>query len=591
MQMKTHPWFAVLMWLAAALALAAQPPNILLIMSDDQGYGDLGFNGNHQLETPALDKLFEEGSVFQRFYVSPVCAPTRASLLTGRYHHRTGACGVFQGEEIMRGEEMTLPEVLAPAGYVSGCFGKWHNGSHWPETPNAQGFDEFLGFTAGVIYDYDDPPLEQNGQDIETEGYITDILTDAAISFMEDAQSSRQPFLCYVPYNVPHTPIIVGDELYEKYRAMGLNDFDAGVYGMLENMDDNIARMLAFLDEQGLSDNTIVIFLSDNGPNSNRYNNGLRGKKSSVYDGGVRVPFVIRWPAKLKPTQRIDTLAAHIDILPTLAQLCGVELDPALELDGRDLSPLLFGQEFIFSNRLIYTFPYTRPTGKPLPGSVRNPRWTAARHWDSDWTLHRNLLDPGQQHDLAAEHPEILRQLVTAYERKFNEVTARGLDAQPIQIGHAEEPVVTLKAGNAFLDRSGNEGIAFSYEKFPLPGNWITDWTDPTVGAHWQINNHSPGRYRAILHYSLEAENTQIKLISPKTKVDATIARSPAQPEQDIAFRLEQEAAKYRVRDWATADLGEIDLPEGEFDLKLAAGLWFTPNALEVKALTLTPVE
>lgn len=595
MPIQPIPWFALLMLLLSATSLPAQSPNVLLIMSDDQGYGDLGYHGNPQLETPTLDRLFAEGTVFERFYVSPVCAPTRASLLTGRYHHRTGTCGVFQGEEILRGEEVTLPEALAGAGYVSGCFGKWHNGNHWPETPNAQGFDEFLGFTAGVIYDYDDPVLEHNGDDVATEGYITDILTDAAIEFMYKANQKGEPFFCYVPYNVPHTPIQVGDELFEKYQAKGLNDFDAGVYAMLENMDANIARLLAGLEFMGAADNTIVIFLSDNGPNSGRYNAGLRAKKGSVYDGGVRVPFVIRWPEKLQQPRRIKTPAAHIDLLPTLAQLCGAKLDPAIKLDGVDLSPLLFDEPFIYNERLIYTFPFSidvKP-GENLPRSLRNDRWCAVRTWRSDWELYDMLADPNQENDLAAKHPVILRQMVTAYERKFAEVTSNGLGAQPIKIGYPEEPVVTLKAGNAFLDEVDGGGIAFSYRKFPLPGNWITNWSDPQAGAHWQIDNQRVGRYLATLHYALanEGKGTEVILKSPNRQTRATIDQPFSSPNLAINFRLENEAEKYRVREWAAVDLGELELPAGEFNLTLAQGESFTSDALEVKGLTLTPVD
>lgn len=583
----------VLILACLAPALLAQRPNILLIMSDDQGYGDLGIMGNKQLETPNLDSLFQEGVTFSRFYVSPVCAPTRASLLTGRYHHRTGVSGVFQGEEILSGEEVTIPEILSQAGYVSGCFGKWHNGNHWPETPNAQGFDEFLGFTAGVLYNYFDPELVHNDELVQGQGYITDLLTAHAIKFMLEANARGQPFFCYVPYNVPHTPIQVGDELYTKYQAQGLNDFDAGIYAMLENMDQNIGRLLELLNEQGIADNTIVIFLSDNGPNSNRFNAGLRGRKSSVYDGGVRVPFVIRWPDKFKGGWAVAELAAHIDILPTLAQLCGAPLDPAIELDGVDISPLLFKEEFIHHGRLLYTFPYTRPVGKPLPGSIRNERWTAARPWDSDWQLFDMLEDPGQTMDLAAEHPAILRQFVTAYEQKFAEVTVRGLDAQPIQIGHAQEPIITLKAGNAFLNRSDNRGIEFSYEKFPLPGNWITNWSDQSAYAYWKINNQRTGLYRATLHYSLsqQGEGMDVTLRSPIDETVGQVAIPFSSPDQKISFRLEDEAQKYRVREWATLDLGELALPAGEFELKLASGNIFTPGALEVKALTLTPID
>lgn len=578
-------------WVFAQQLSSTSLPNILLIVSDDQGYGDLGIHGNTVIETPVLDQLFTEGIELERFYVSPVCAPTRASLLTGRYHHRTGVCGVFQGEEILRGEETTLAELLKEAGYATGCFGKWHNGNHWPETPNAQGFDTFVGFTAGVIYNYYDPELLHNNRPVVEKGYITDILTDNAIAFMQKAHAGRKPFFCYVPYNVPHTPIQADRALYGKYQKSGLNDFDAGVYAMLENMDGNIGRLLKTLKDLEIESDTVVIFFSDNGPNSLRFNGGLKGKKSSVFEGGVRSPFVIRWPGTLRGERKISTPTAHVDLLPTIAELTGIEVPREIELDGVDLSPLFEDREFLFGDRLIYTFPFTRPNDKgiPLPGSVRNRKWAAVKFWEQGWTLYNLEEDPAQAENLAISYPGILHQLRTQYERKFSEVTRRGMEVEPIQIGHPEEPVSVLKAGNAFLETGEEGGIAFTYTKFPLPGNWITAWTDAGAHAYWKMRNTNAGRYRILLKYALgpAGVGTRVLVVGPADKVEGSLDRAFVPEEQAIPHLLENEKKKYRIQSWATADLGEMNLPAGDFELFLKVSGPFVPDTLEVKALEL----
>ncbi len=318
-------------------------PNVLLILTDDQGWGDISAHGNAVIETPVLDALAKSGTTFDRFFVSPVCAPTRAALLTGRYPLRGGVHGVTRGAETLAADEVTLAEVFRGAGYATGCFGKWHNGAHFPHDPNGQGFDEFLGFCAGHWNDYFDTRLQHNQAMIETKGYITDVLTDAAIRFMDRHRSA--PFLCYVPLNTPHSPFQVPDTRFEKYRAKGLSPIEACVSAMVENIDANVGRMLEYLDDYGMADETIVIFLTDNGPNTDRFNGGMRGRKGSVHEGGVRVPFFVRWPGKVRAGRTVTEPAMHIDVLPTLVDLCGIDLAPGVPAprDGISLASLLLG--------------------------------------------------------------------------------------------------------------------------------------------------------------------------------------------------------------------------------------------------------
>ena len=327
-----------MMWgLACATVQSAEPgdrPNVILVMTDDQGYGDVRSHDNPLIDTPNLDQLAQDGARFKNFFVSPLCAPTRASLLTGRYHIRTGTVNVSNNLEIMRSEETTIAELFKVNGYNTALFGKWHNGEHYPHNPNGQGFDEFVGFCAGHTGNYFDPILEHNGGTIETRGFITDVLTDKAMEWIEAKRNEK--FFCYIPYNAPHTPYQVPDAYYEKYKDRGLDVKTATLYGMVENIDDNMGRLLKKVEELGLQENTIVLFLTDNGPNTrDRYNGGMKGHKGQVDEGGVRVPLFVRWSGHIKPDRVVDGLAAHIDLLPTLADLCDIEVPDSLRLDGR----------------------------------------------------------------------------------------------------------------------------------------------------------------------------------------------------------------------------------------------------------------
>ncbi len=306
----------------ARAAESMRRPNILVILTDDQGWGDIHSHGNDTIVTPVLDRLASEGARFDRFYVSPVCAPTRAAFLTGRYYLRTGVDGVTHREEVMRSEERTLAEILKDAGYATGCFGKWHNGAQYPHHPNGQGFDEFFGFCAGHWNNYFDTTLERNGRPVETEGYINDVVTDAALDFI-DAHADA-PFFCYVPYNTPHSPFQVPDRYFDPFKEQGLDDTLACVYGMIKSIDDNVGRLLDRLESHGLADDTIVVFFGDNGPNTERYNGGMLGRKGSVHEGGVRNALFMRWPGHIPAGTEVKPIAAAIDLLPTLAELADV---------------------------------------------------------------------------------------------------------------------------------------------------------------------------------------------------------------------------------------------------------------------------
>ncbi|MDH3649617.1 MAG: arylsulfatase, partial [Saprospiraceae bacterium] len=357
MMKNIYLWGFVLSFFSSVLPASSQSmhPNVILIMTDDQGYGDLGYTGNPHLQTPHLDALAKESIRFSQFYVSPVCAPTRSSLMTGRYSLRTGVRDTYNGGAIMATEEVTIAEMLRESGYNTGIFGKWHLGDNYPSRPMDQGFDESVTHLSGGMgqvgdwttffqgdSSYYDPVLWHNGTQKSYQGYCSDIFTDEALNFIQKNHSS--PFFCYLSFNAPHTPLQVPAKYYQQYEGINPGDGfgkderpfakmseedkeDARkVYAMVTNIDDNVGRVLQKLEELNIQENTIFIFMTDNGPQQIRYATGLRGRKSSVYRGGVNVPFFLRFPSRFKNDQDIETMAAHIDVLPTLAALCDVAL-------------------------------------------------------------------------------------------------------------------------------------------------------------------------------------------------------------------------------------------------------------------------
>src|SRR5512140_1797457 len=339
-------------------------PNVVVILADDQGWGDLSIHGNRNLSTPNIDSLARDGALFDRFYVCAVCAPTRAEFLTGRYHARGGVRGVSTGQERLNLDEKTIAQTFKPAGYATGAFGKWHNGSQFPYHPNARGFDEYYGFTSGHWGQYFDPELDHNGKLVRGKGYITDDLANHALEFI--TQHKDRPFFCYLPFNTPHSPMQVPDRFFERFAnldpKMRARDprqeeipMTRAALAMSENIDWNVGRVLAKLGELKLANDTIVLYFSDNGPNSWRWNGGMKGRKGSVDEGGLRVPFLIRWPGRIRPGVRVSQIAGAIDLLPTLADLAGIPVTSAKPLDGKSVKPLLMGEARQWPDRMIFS--------------------------------------------------------------------------------------------------------------------------------------------------------------------------------------------------------------------------------------------
>ncbi|MBW3599740.1 MAG: arylsulfatase, partial [Planctomycetes bacterium] len=387
--------------LSASSAAAQSPPNVVVILSDDQGWGDLSVHGNKNLATPNIDSLARDGALFEQFFVCAVCAPTRAEFLTGRYHPRGGVRGVSTGQERMDLDERTIGDVFKAAGYATGAFGKWHNGMQSPYHPNDRGFDEYYGFCSGHWGDYFSPELEHNGKLVRGEGYIIDDFFNHALAFIE--QNRGRPFLCYLPLCTPHSPMQVPDEYWEKFAGKELGQRHRepdkedvpktrAALAMCENIDADVGRLLAKLDELKLAENTIVLYFSDNGPNSWRWNGGMKGRKGSVDEGGVRSPLLVRWPGRIRPGLRIETIAGAIDLLPTLADVAGIELNPQKPLDGVSLTSLLTEAGGEWPERMLFNY----WNGKM---SVRTQRYRL----DPAGQLFDMVADPGQHKNVARE--------------------------------------------------------------------------------------------------------------------------------------------------------------------------------------------
>jgi arylsulfatase A len=555
-------------------------PNILLVMTDDQGWGDIQSHGNEIIRTPNLDRLASDGVRFERFFVSPVCAPTRASLLTGRYFLRTGVHGVTRGWETMRAEEVTMAEILLESGYATGCFGKWHNGAHYPNHPNSQGFEEFFGFCAGHWNNYFDTELEHNGLPVKTNGYITDVLTDAAMQFID--QNKDGPFFCYVPFNAPHSPWQVPDQYLEPYWEKGLDDKAACAYAMVENIDFNMGRLLKKLEELHLSDKTIVLFLTDNGPNSDRFNGGMKGRKGSVHEGGVRVPLFIKWPGQIPQGKSIDKITAHIDILPTLLEMCGISLpQDSFPLDGKSLVPLIMENGFSWPDRKLFSY-WANQRVTSDRGAVRTERWRAVKY--ENWELYDMTTDPSQQQDVAEENPMVVQQLSSSFEQWFEEVAEKGFDPIPTEIGHHYENGLILPAHEALLVSDPGNGIRYQ-GRAGWANDWITGWNSTESYAYWNVKVIREGSYSLAIQYACHDKNlgSEMELRIGDQFLKFGIDQAAEGQYLPSPDRIERGEVYERI--WGILELGKLSLKPGLYELSLRALKIPGENAVELKGI------
>ena len=555
-------------------------PNFLLVVTDDQGYGDLGNHGNPKVHTPNLDRLARESVTFQSFYVSPVCSPTRASLLTGRYNYRTGVVDTYLGRSLMYPDEVTLAEMLAAAGYHTGIFGKWHLGDNYPMRAMDQGFQEALTLNGGGIGQPSDPPggesyfdpiLFANGKPQQTRGYVSDVITSAAIHFMEE--NRNRPFLTYVAFNAPHTPLEVPERYYELYRRMNLKladfsgpghavspSFDpettARVYAMVENIDDNVGRLLRKLQELKLSQDTVMIFLTDNGPQQARYNAGMFQVKGSTHEGGIRVPCFVRWPGKFTAGRKVDRIAAHIDVTPTLLEICGAKKPPGVKFDGVSLLPLLEGEAMGWPDRSLF-FQWHRGDVPELYRAFAarsqeyklvqpNGSGNGTAPWAPVFKLYDMTRDPLEMHDIAAAKPEVVARMKREYAAWFKDVTSGRDYTSPSRI-----VLGAPQANPVRLTRQDWRG--------PQAG-----WTPQSLG-HWDVNVSQSGVYEitarlnqidnpAIVQFALGEVKMQQEVPSKADRVVFSNVRLPTGAGR-LECIVEQSGVRVGVRD---VEIGRI---------------------------------
>ena len=484
-------------------------PNILIILADDMGYGDLSSQGNPYMSTPNLDFLANHSVNFKNFYVSPVCAPTRASLLTGLYHQKVSVQSVTNGYETIDPRVETLANFLKSENYRTAIFGKWHLGEYFPHHPNTMGFDEFIGFRSGHAEDYYDPVLEKNGETIATEGYITDVLTDESIRFMTEQDS---PFLCYLAYNAPHTPLPIDSSYFTSFLEKGLDERTARVYGMITNMDENIGRIMEKLEEHGLLDETVILFMSDNGPISGwqvpqeemRYNGGLRDQKFTVYEGGIRTACFWYWKDQWRPVLT-ESVGAHIDVFPTICDLLGVE--PEADFDGISLMPILSGEDKVISRTFFQKYDLNSlGSDEPFPGGmIRRGDWKMVNGAE----IYNLQADPGESQNLADEFPDTLDILTDAYLAWWNSViAATSLEKEVIQIGHEKENPVFLQPHHGmaseeirFEGKRGLLGERIGFHPSGVDHDWLTGWSSDRASVTWNVNCLVEGEYHIGIQY------------------------------------------------------------------------------------------
>ena len=529
-----------------------QKPNIILIITDDQGYGDIGYNGNPLIKTPNLDLLASNSMRFNNFYVSPVCAPTRSSLLTGRYSLRTGVTDTYNGGAMMSNDETTLAEILKENNYQNGIFGKWHLGDNYPFRPTDQGFHESLIHLSGGIgqvgdftnyykgnRSYFDPILWHNNEQKKYEGYCSDIFTDEAIKFIEENKSNQ--FFCYLSFNAPHTPLQVPDKYYDLYKNVDpsvisesekismteKNVLDAKrIYGMVTNIDDNVGKLVSKLKELKIDQNTILIFMTDNGPQQFRYVSNLRGLKSSVYNGGIKVPFYLSYPKIHDAGLDLDNFSAHIDVLPSLLDLCGIETPKNIKIDGKNFLNKSREERSFFSY-------WTRKSPELYQNmSLNKGNYKLVGNTNYDSPIERFELfdidnDPYEMENLIENKKELAIQMKLEMDNIYNElINSKNIKNKPrIIIGSEFENPTYLNRNDA----SGQRGI----------------WAQNEIFGFWRIKALS-GKYNFRFKFN------NLNLTSG---------------EMVIEVGSQVYSKKVEVDDNGYALMENIHLNEGEFDL------------------------
>ncbi|QDT73250.1 arylsulfatase [Lacipirellula limnantheis] len=600
--MRYHCLAALLLVIHYSNAMAQ--PNVVIFLADDAGWGDYSQNGNTQVCTSHIDAIAREGVTLSRFFVCPVCAPTRAEFLTARYHPRGGVRGVSNGLERLDLDERTIAEAFQRAGYATGAFGKWHNGSQWPYHPMARGFDEYFGYTSGHWGQYVDPPLEESGRMVRTHGYIVDICTDRALNFID--RNKSKPFFCYIPFTTPHSPWAAPEQDWRRFKDKPITqratladqenlDETRCALAMLENQDANVGRVLAKLDELKLAEDTIVLYFSDNGPNSWRWNGGMKGRKGSTDEGGVRSTCFLRWPAKLPADHTVHQIAGAIDLLPTLTSLAGVSRVSDKPLDGRDLSPLLLKQPTDWPDRMIFS---------TWAGSisVRSQQFRL----DDQGQLFDMLADPEQKTPINEREPGIAARLQAAVNAWRQEMFAgacqtdalattnghqertaasgNAVDPRPIPVGYREFPITMLPA------RDGEPEGAVRRSSSAPNCSYFVNWTSKDDRMVWLLDVHATGRYEVAIDYTCPETDagSLVELSFRDKRITGRVSPGWNPPLFTNQDTLPRPPAESQMKEFRPLKLGVIILEKGQAPLTLRALEIPGESVMDVRRVTLT---
>ena len=558
-------------WLSlVALAPGCQPqeqkPNVILIMTDDQGYGDLACHGNPVLKTPNLDKLHSESVRLTNFHVSPFCTPSRAALMTGRYPGRTGAYRTSSGRSMLHTDEKTIANVFSENGYVTGMVGKWHLGDNAPHRPQDRGFQEVTWHRCGGVgqasdywgNDYFDDTYERNGKFEKFEGYCTDVWFNEALDFVE--ANKEKPFLLYLATNAPHGPYLVSEEWSAAYKGKADWKWGPEFYGMIANFDHNVGILRDKLESLGIAENTILVFMTDNGTAQGGsfngldsealqgYNAGMRGKKSSVYEGGHRVPFFIHWPAgKLVGGRDNAALTAHIDVLPTLADLCEIPIPDAHQPDGLSFRPVLENSDNAGKrDHLIVQF----QGGAYFRGAPKE--WEHTCILKDNWRLINGTElydiqnDPGQREDLSVSHPEKVEELRALYPSFWESVSPR-MTPVSIDLGNPKENPTVLCSQDWYLPK-GNP-----------PWNFNSISKLPPVTGPWMVHVKKAGLYRITLRQFPKEADKLVKAVRAKVQIAGKEQEMTVESgSKGVVFELELPAGPTELITYLYTSEGEM---------------------------------
>jgi arylsulfatase A-like enzyme len=564
---------------------AQNKPNVIIFMTDDQGYGDMSCNGHPILKTPNLDRLYNEGIHFTDFHVSPYCSPTRASLITGRDFRRVGVWHTFGGRDWLNEEETTIADVFRFNGYATGHFGKWHLGDNYPFAPQFRGFDtSFMLGNSGLgtsddYWDNDrfDDTYFLNGKPVKTKGFGTDAFVNRALDFIQRHKS--EPFFIYLAPNICHQPWNIPSEYRMKYDSTttdtnevipySLKDM-ANFYGTIDKIDEEVGRVLAFLKEQNLDNNTIVIFLTDNGTVSTEYNAGMRGRKGSQYEGGHRVPLFIRWPnGRFRSEKEIDELTCHIDIFPTLIDLCGLKTEKPLAFDGQSLKPLIYNNDRSnWNNDRIYISQSTQS----VPGRyhVNAPKKGKTVVCKQKWRLINNnelynlKNDPGQESNIADQFPGVVSELKDDYEKYWNDIQPYTERIARVHIGCPNQPVTefALVSVTPCQGCSGSWSMADAINARKITGRWpvfveqsgeyeieLRRWPrelNKAINAFKGLGGRVPmGKF--------QKDAVQISPESARVKIGEIDLRKTINPDKkSIKFKIDLEKGPTDIQTWFT---------------------------------------